>query len=488
MRMDLDYIWLVKNVRFIHQLLPIAVVSLIITFGLIIGPKFFNTSPIPLEIVFFLGASYTIAQLFFMGFSWKEIQAAVISKLTKGFPAILILFAIGIIIGSWIVSGTIPMLVYYGIKLIHPNYIYVLAFFIPIIFSTLTGTSWGSVGTIGAVIIGVATVIEADLGITAGAIIGGAFFGDKLSPLSDTTNLAAIAAEVNLYDHIRSMLYTTIPSAVIAMAAFLILGFVYPPASEINVSSDTNQVLEGIRSVFNFNLLLLLPPVIVLYGSIKKLPTLPVLITASLTACLLAFFFQPFSFSTIITSIHTGFNLDNASDVPGLPQTLYILFNRGGLYELNEAIMFTFMVFVFIGAMDLIDAMPAIVSRAFRFVKTRSGTILASLFATAFTNVSTSNQSATSFIVGDAFRVLYDKFGISRKVLSRSIEDYGTMLESVVPWTATTIFMSATLGVAYADYWHWQLFSLTNLIIAPLLAITGIGCFYKTSNQNVEES
>lgn len=418
-----------------------------------------------------------------MGFKWEEIQDSVIEKLTKGFPAILILFAIGIIIGSWIVSGTIPMLVYYGIQLIHPNYIYLLAFIIPIIFSTLTGTSWGSVGTIGAVIIGVATVIEADLGITAGAIIGGAYFGDKISPLSDTTNIAAMATDVNLYDHIRSMMYTTLPSAFIAALAFFILGFIYKPLGQNTQTPEILIVLKGIKDVFNFNLLLLLPPVIVLYGSIRKMPTLPVLITSSLTACALALIFQPFGMTTVIGAIHKGFDVGGATGAIDLPEILYVLFNRGGMYQLNEAIMFTFMVFVFIGALDLMNAMPAIVGRSFGFVKTRSGIILSSLFASAFTNAATSNQSAVSFIIGDAFKSQYDRHGISRKVLSRSIEDYGTMVESVIPWTATTIFMSATLGVAFGDYWHWQLFSLTNLIVAPVLAITGIGCFYKKKNE-----
>lgn len=470
------------TIRFIHQLLPILVITCLIAFGLVIGPNMLGISAIPLEIVFFLAAAYTIGQLLVMGFEWKAIQDAVIAKLAKGFPAILILFAIGIIIGSWIVSGTIPMLVYYGIRLINPNYIYILAFIIPIIFSTLTGTSWGSVGTIGAVIIGVATVIEADLGITAGAIIGGAYFGDKLSPLSDTTNIAAIAAEVDLYDHIRSMMYTTLPSAVLAAIIFVAMGFVYPPIGTQTNTPETMAVLEGISSIFNFNILLLLPPIIVLVGSLRKMPALPVLITSALTACVLALVFQPFGLDGVIGSIHKGFDISMADGVGEVPQTLISLFNRGGLYELNEAIMFTFMVFVFIGAMDVIDAMPAIVNRTFGFIKTKTGVILSSLLATAFTNVSTSNQSATSFIVGDAFKSQYDKFGISRKVLSRSIEDYGTMIESIIPWTATTIFMSSTLGVAFEDYWHWQLLSLINLGVAPLLVVLGIGCFYGEGN------
>ena len=183
-----------------------------------------------------------------------------------------------------------------------------------------------------------------------------------------------------------------------------------------------------------------------------------------------------------MATIHKGFEVKMAYWAQNLPDNIHILFNRGGLYELNEAIIFSIMVFVFIGTIDLIDAMPSIVDRTFGFIKTRSSIIISSLFATAFTNGITSNQSATSFIIGDAFAKRYDENGISRKVLSRSIEDYGTMFESLVPWHATAIFLTTTLGVSYGQYWNWQLLSLINLIIAPTLAILGKGCFYKNNN------
>ena len=336
------------------------------------------------------------------------------------------------------------MLIYFGINLINPSYIYILAFLIPIIFSTLTGTSWGSIGTIGVVIIGVAAVIDANLGITAGAIVGGAFFGDKLSPLSDTTNIAAMASEVDLYEHIQSMMITTLPSAIIAGIIYFILGFIFPPAIS---KVDTNQVtvtLEAISSIFNFNIWLLIPPIIVLVGSIKKMATLPTLLSSSLSAAILAIFFQPYSSADIMSTINKGFDTKMAFWVQNLPNNISILFNRGGLYELNEAIIFSIMVFVFIGTIDIIDAMSSIVNRTFGFIKSRASLIISSLFATAFTNGITSNQSATSFIIGDAFAKRYDESGLSRKVLSRSIEDYGTMFESLVPWHATTIFLTTT--------------------------------------------
>ena len=468
-----------NKLSFIQTILPVLFLGIIIIYGMLLRPKFFHQPAFPLEVVFMLAAFFAIAELLALGFKWTDIQDSIIKKLSKGFPAILILFAIGVIIGTWIISGTIPMLIYFGINLINPSYIYILAFLIPIIFSTLTGTSWGSIGTIGVVIIGVAAVIDANLGITAGAIVGGAFFGDKLSPLSDTTNIAAMASEVDLYEHIQSMMITTLPSAIIAGIIYFILGFIFPPAIS---KVDTNQVtvtLETISSIFNFNIWLLIPPIIVLVGSIKKMATLPTLLSSSLSAAILAICFQPYSSADIMSTINKGFDTKMAFWVQNLPNNISILFNRGGLYELNEAIIFSIMVFVFIGTIDIIDAMSSIVNRTFGFIKSRASLIISSLFATAFTNGITSNQSATSFIIGDAFAKRYDESGLSRKVLSRSIEDYGTMFESLVPWHATTIFLTTTLGVSYGEYWNWQLLSLINLIMAPMLAILGKGCFYK---------
>ena len=467
------------NLSFIVKILPVLFLGLLIIYGMVLRPKFFQQPVFPLEIVFMLAAVFAIGQMLIIGFKWETIQKSIILKLSRGFPAILILFSIGVIIGSWMVSGTIPMLIYYGINLIDPNYIYLLAFLIPIVFSMLTGTSWGSIGTIGVVIIGVSSVIDANLGITAGAIVGGAFFGDKLSPLSDTTNLAAMATEVDLYDHIQSMMVTTFPSALLAAFIYFFLGFIYPPVGTSINSPEVNRTLNFISSMFNFNIWLLIPPIIVLIGSIRKMATLPTLITSSMSAVFIALIFQPYSSANIMSSINKGFSTDMAYWIKSSPENINTLFSRGGLYELNEAIIFSIMVFIFIGTIDLIDSMPSIVNRVFRLVKTKAGLIISSLFTTGFTNSITSNQSATSFIIGDAFRRRYDKYSIPRKVLSRSIEDYGTMFESLIPWHATTIFLTTTLGVAYSDYWHWQFLSLINLILAPSLAILGKGCFYK---------
>ena len=211
------------KISFINQVSPVLFLALLIIYGMVLRPNFFQQSSFPLEVVFMLAAVFAVGELLILGFKWEDIQNSIVMKISRGFPAILIPFSIGVIIGTWMISGTIPMLIYYGINLINPNYIYVLAFIIPIIFSLLTGTSWGSIGTIGVVIIGISSVINANLGITAGAIVGGAFFGDKLSPLSDTTNLAAMATEVDLYDHISSMLITIVHSSLIAALVMFVI-------------------------------------------------------------------------------------------------------------------------------------------------------------------------------------------------------------------------------------------------------------------------
>ena len=466
----------IDELRLWQAALPVVCILSLVAYSLVIRPRLQGLEPLPLEIIFIMASVFTVIELRVLGFRWEEVLETITAKLSRALPAFFILFSIGIIISSWMISGTIPMMVYYGIMIIHPNILYLLAFLVPVFFSTMTGSSFGSIGTIGVVIIGVASALEANLGIAAGAVIGGAFFGDKLSPLSDTTNLAAIAVEVGLYDHIRSMLYTTLPSAFLAAAAYGALGFVFPPSSGREGIETAGELLSCLEGFFSFNILLLLPPGIVLWGSFRRKPIIPVMMGSALSACVLAFLFQRYSLTDIMNSLVTGFDAEMAPWMIDVPSRAIMLLNRGGIYELVNLVVLTFTVFVFIGALDHIRAMPIIVERFMGTSGSRAGTIITSLLATGFTGAVTSNQYATLLIIGDTFKHRYDKFGIPRRVLSRSLEDYGTMLISLVPWSTATVFAVSTLGVPFSEFWHWQLLSLFNLAIAPLLAITGIGC------------
>lgn len=462
----------IKETTFGRALFPVVCLIALIIYGILIGPHVFEQTAFPLEFIFILASVIAMVQLRWMGYKWEDITKSIIDKIGNAMPAILVLLSIGLVIGSWIACGTIPMLVYYGIKLIHPDFLYVIAFIVPVIFSTLTGTSWGSVGTVGVVLMGVAISFDANLPIVAGAIIGGSFFGDKLSPLSDTTNAAAIAVDISVYDHIKSMLYTTIPAALFSIGFYLALGFIYPVESSTSEFALLTTTLNETQAAFNFNLLLLIPPLIVLYGSIKRIPTLQVLVLSSLVAVLLAIIFQPFAVHAVLDSLIHGFN--TAAIDFTVSDNVQLLFSRGGIYSLKEPLVITLLVFVFIGTISKINAMPILVDRLFGWVKSKGGLVRSALISTGITNAMTSNQFATSFIVGDAFKKKFDQAGVPRSVLSRSLEDTGTIIESLIPWHPTAIFMMTMLGVAVADYWCWQVFTLSNIFIAFLLTFLGI--------------
>jgi NhaC family Na+:H+ antiporter len=468
-----------RIVPFSLSALPVAVLLGLIGYALVLRPLALEQAPLPLELVFVAAAAFAIAQLLWLGWPWSAIQEAIVRRLSRAMPAFFILFAIGLLVGSWMVCGTIPMLVDFGVRLVDPAWLYALAFLVPMLFSTLTGTSWGSAGTIGVVLMGMGVSVGADAAIVAGAVIGGAYFGDKLSPLSDTTNMAAIGADVPLFEHIRSMLWTTVPAALFALAVYVVVGLRTPPAGA-GGTAEAQAFLAALGGLFRYDALLLLPPLVVLVGTVRRAPTLPTLLASIVLAAGLALALQPFSAAEIGEALRTGFRVAMADDAEpaALPDAVRVLVERGGLYSMREAIFVAFLVFLFVGAIDLLDAMPRVVGRVFGFARGAPATVLAALGATAVTNAMTSNQSATSFIVGDAFQRRFDALRIPRRVLSRSIEDTGTMLESLVPWHATALFMVATLGVPVAEYWRWQLLSLGTFALAPVLAVTGIGCFY----------
>jgi NhaC family Na+:H+ antiporter len=471
-----------KQPYFLPALFAFGTLVLMVFYGLILRPLVFDQPQMPLEIVFLLSAVVVIGQLFYLGFNWEEIQQAIVHKLTRAMPTILLLFAIGLLIGCWIIAGTIPMLVYYALKTVSIEHLYIICFIAPIFFSMCTGTSWGSIGTIGLVLIAVAHVFQADLGIAAGAIVGGAYFGDKMSPLSDTTNIAAMVVDVPLYQHISSMTHTTLPAAILAGLGFFALDYIYPLALVEQAGGQLdvlNNTLVGISTLFEFHWLLLLPLVVVIYGSLKQYPPLAVLTLSSMVACGLALGIQSFGLNEVIQTLYKGFNIEMAQvklaepyALFELPQHIAVLFNRGGLYELNDPIIIVIMVFIYVGACDCIKAMETLVNQLLAATKTRAMLVSASLVASAVTNSMTSSQYANSFIVGQAFSDKYDQLKVPRRILSRSLEDTGTMLESIVPWTTTAVFIYGTLGVSVYEYWHWQLLTLFNIPLAFILAFT----------------
>ncbi len=464
----------------IHRVAPLLFFFALLIYGLFIHPVFVGGPMLSLEVLILIALSFSGIYLLSIGFTWKYIESHISKKVKESVPVLLILFSIGVLIGSWIVSGTIPMLIYHGISLVSPEWIYLFAFLICILFSLLTGTSWGSAGTIGIVMMGISEVFEANLAITAAAVVGGSFFGDKMSPLSDTTNIASLATNVPVFDHIKSMMYTTGPSAVIAMILYGILsqqaGFDKSDVSNIETVAMT---LSSLDQLFTFHIVLLLPLLIVLYGSMTKKPIVLTLLSSAWVACLLAYFFQDFSFGDIIQTCKSGFNTQYSEVQLTEDASVLQILNRGGLYNLIEGIVVSVLIFAFIGTLEVVGSISFVIDYLFKSLKKKSSLIASSLAATLFTNLTTSNQYATSFIIGTAFQDKYDEMEVDRKVLSRSIEDAGTMMENLAPWTPSGIFMMSTLGVSSLEYAGYQFLSLANILIAFLFAFTGIACFYR---------
>ncbi|MDN6158988.1 MAG: Na+/H+ antiporter NhaC, partial [Brevibacterium sp.] len=398
-------------------------------------------------------------------------------KLDTAMPALLVLISIGILIGTWMIAGTIPMMIYYGLGLISAQFIVLIAFVISAIVSVITGTSWGSAGTVGVALMGIATGLDAPLAATAGAIVAGAYFGDKLSPLSDTTNLAPIAAGTTLWEHIRHMLYTTIPATIVALAIYLFVGV--NQSSGGTDSERIDAVTGTLSSLFDFNVLLLLPMLIILGGAILKLPTLPTIIGSSLAAGILAAIFQKVSVESIFASTVDGFTPDmlevGQETIDGLDPDVTELVTQGGMASMTGVILIAFSAFAFAGIMSKSGALETIIRSLLKFVKRTGDLVLSTVLSCITMAVVTGNSYLSIIVPGELFKKAYADRGLDAKNLSRTLEDSGTVVVPLVPWSSAGVYMAGVLGVSVLDYAPWAVFCYVGFAFAIILGYTGIG-------------
>ena len=304
-----------------------------------------------------------------VGRNFDDIQQSTGEKLGAVLPMLLILLTIGMLIGTWMISGTIPLMVYYGIQLVSPQYLVLTAFLATAMMSLFTGTSWGSAGTIGVALMSMAAAMGAPLAPTAGAVISGAYFGDKMSPLSDTTNISAIGAGADLYDHVRHMLYTAVPSFIVAVIVYSIFGS-YTPAADGALSGTAARLLREIESTFQLSWLVLLPPVIVVIGIIKKYPAVLVMAASCVVAMVLSIALQGFAFGDVLNAAVNGFSSKLLISVGGDPSAISEnfgkLLNRGGLFSMVNNLLLIIAAFLLAGAMDVSGALDKIIHSLLR--------------------------------------------------------------------------------------------------------------------------
>ncbi|PGT89007.1 MULTISPECIES: Na+/H+ antiporter NhaC [Bacillaceae] len=439
-------------------LLPI-IISLVIFIGGIGILKY------PAELMLlFAGVVFTIFAVV-NGHKWDTIISVMGEKIKKALPAILILFSIGLLIGTWMISGTIPLFVYYGLAIIDPSYLYLLAFLVTAIVSTCVGTSWGSAGTIGVAIMSIAQTMDLSLAITAGAVVSGAYFGDKLSPLSDTTNMSSLAAGSNLYEHIKHMLYTTIPSSLIAIIVFTFVGFgIEKDSTQL---ASIQEMMTGLDQLFNLNIFLLIPAIVVIAGSLMKKPPLIVLFTSAITALVLAWITQGASVSNLFASAVSGFHVDMLGENT-ISEEMQSLLNRGGLYSMYNATFFVFVAFFFASALEVSQALNVILERIIVHLKT-IGSITFSALVTGFAVINcTSNALVSFFLVQDIYGKVYKEKKLHPVNLSRNMEDSITITEVLMPWTVSGVFMATTLGVGNFEFLPWAIFNLGGFMFSAL--------------------
>ena len=427
---------------------------------------------------------------FRLGMTWSEMEQAISKRLTGATPAILIIWIIGIVIGTFIFSGSIPMLIYYGINVINPEYLLVSAFLLNIIFSIITGSAWGSVGTIGIAMMSIAASIGVPLHITAGAVISGAIFGDKLSPLSETTNLASATTGVDLYEHIKSMLWTTVPASIISLIVFFITGLTLDVSAGSNMAEAT-LILDELDQIFNWNVLLLLPFVIILIGALMKKPPIPVMLLGCIVSLILGVTVQGFSLHSGVTAAYSGFSTDLLGSMSSAEwsDSLLTLLNRGGLLSMVGVIIIIYAGYSYTSIISeagfLERALHPLTSR----VKKRGPLMLTTIFTSLILLIFSGTSYTVAIIIPEMFKKPFRKAGMAAKNLSRTIEDVGTVMAGLVPWGTSGAFYISTLGVAIygaEGYAPWAVMTYATPFVAIFLAYTGIGIYKINKEKSIE--
>lgn len=457
--------------------MPVIVLTLLMGIGF--GVYRYNVSFLLLIASLFTGI---LAMLY--GTTWQEINDAISDKVGKAFMPVFIFVFVGMIIGSWMLSGTIPMMVYYGLKLISPAYFLVSAFIICSIVSVCTGTSFGSVGTVGLALIGVASGLGVNMAAAAGAIISGSYFGDKMSPLSDTTNLAPVAAGDTLFEHVGHMFYSTIPISIICLIVYFIAGRSSSVVSNVDLSLASN-IMKSLDASFKFNILLLLPILVVLIGSVKGFPPIPVMFLSSLIAGLLAIVFQGSNLSNFIIACSSGFKVTMlvSGDSSSLPANVVTLLERGGMLSMMGTMLMVLCSFTFGGIMTASGFLENIINKLQSVANSDGSLVAVSAVSTAITAVIAGNAYIPILINGELFRNSYIKRHLHPMNLSMVLEDCGTVVVPLVPWSAGGAYMSATLGVATFAYDPWAVLCLLGPIFMILYGYTGFSLKRITDEQ-----
>lgn len=431
------------------------------------------------QFILLLGGAVAALVGVFNKVSFDKMIEEVAQNIKSTTGAILILLMVGSLAGTWLVSGIIPTMIYYGLQILNPTIFLAACVIICSVISIATGSSWTTSATVGIALIGIADALGISVGMTAGAILSGAYFGDKLSPLSDTTNLAPAMAGTDLFTHIRYMTLTTIPTISITLIVFIILGFTIEPSG----TADTASILSSIETAFNINGWLFVVPVLVIVLIIKKTPPLIALLLGTLLGAAAALIFQP----SVVASVAGAETLTFEAAYKGIMNAITVdtsitteneqlndLFSSGGMAGMLGTIWLIICAMVFGGIMDAIGALATISKALLNLFHTTFGLFTSTVVSCLALNATASDQYLAIVVPGKMFAKAYRDKGLAPENLSRSLEDSGTVTSVLIPWNTCGAYHSGVLGVPVASYFVYAVFNYLSPFMTLLFAVFNI--------------
>ncbi|MDQ1769634.1 Na+/H+ antiporter NhaC [Labilibaculum sp. A4] len=426
------------------------------------------------------------------GKNWDDLQKGIVESISTAMPSMLILLLIGSLAGTWMISGVVPAMIYYGLEFLNPKLFLMLSVVICAIVSVVTGSSWSTIATIGVALLGVGNAMEYNNAIVAGAIISGAYFGDKISPLSDTTNLASAMAEVDLFVHIRYMMYTTIPSILITLLIFLAIGF--NKQGEINPES-IREVQIAIKETFTITPWLFLVPILLFVIISKKVPALPAIFAGTLIGGVFAIIFQPqiiqqisgsgsyiqACYHTVMQSIFTDVS------IPVQNKNIQDLLSTGGMAGMLNTIWLILTAMVFSGVLETAGILHKITATMLKAVSSTGSLVTTTVASCGFLNLTASDQYISIVVTGRMFSESYKDQHLKPEVLSRTLEDAGTVTSVLVPWNTCGAAQAGALGVATVAFAPFCFFNIISPIMTIAVAYLNIK-IRKTTDPAVESA
>lgn len=476
-----------KEAHFLVALIPIIILVGLLYLNVVIYED--DATYGPNQIALLMAAAIATVIGFSLNYSWKKIQKGMVKSIKSALPAIIILLLIGALAGTWLLSGVVPTMIYYGLKVIHPSVFLFAACVVSAIVAMATGSSWSTIATVGVALLAIGSALGFGSGLVAGAIISGAYFGDKMSPLSDTTNLAPAMAGTDLITHIRYMALTTVPSILITLIIFLFLGF---GSKEASSTADVDLIINMIDTHFVISPWLFIVPAIVVFLIVKKVSAIPALFIGVLLGAIGGIIFQPdliesvsgvsgnYAEASYIASMNAMFGDVSAISTEQMAllsedeQGIAGLLDAGGMAGMMNTIWLIICAMCFGGVMEACGLLQKITRSIVSIVKS-AGSLIATTAATCvFFNITASDQYLAIVVPGRMYSDTYRDRGLAPENLSRTLEDSGTVTSVLVPWNTCGAAQSTVLGVATGDYFMYCFFNLISPVMTVIFGYANI--------------